>query len=142
MKKMKMGKKMTANIDNEINRDDNSTTRQNEKKPNKNNNIADISSIVSKDQSKEQIAGELSRNFGTGENAKINLILYIISTTLVIFSSIAAALMVINIFGFDTSLIIQYIKDLWSVFTPIITLGLGYLFGANKGEDQKQEEKK
>ena len=112
------------------------------KKQSKNNNIIDISSNISKDQSKEQIAGELSRNFGTGEHAKINLILYIISTTLIIFSSIAAALMVINVFGFDTSSIIQYIKDLWSVFTPIITLGLGYLFGANKNEEQKQEQNK
>lgn len=100
-------------------------------------NISDISNSLSSDNS----AGEIAKNFGTGDNAKINLILYIISTTLIIFSSIAAAIMVINIFGFDTEKIIQHIKDLWAVFTPIITLGLGYLFGANKGDEVKDNEK-
>jgi len=103
-----------------------------------NKNITEISTSIQRDTSKTSYSGEMSRNFGTGENAKINLILYIISTTLVIFSSIAAAIIVSNIFGFKTDEIIQYIKDLWSVFTPIITLGLGYLFGATKRNEEKK----
>ncbi|KHS91534.1 hypothetical protein RC86_10870 [Pectobacterium brasiliense] len=104
-------------------------------------NVTEISEKISSDITKSHLPGEMSKNFGTGENAKINLILYIISTTLVIFSSIAASLIVINIFGFKTDVIIQYIKDLWAIFTPIITLGLGYLFGANKSEENKNIEK-
>lgn len=104
------------------------------------NNVNAYSNIVTTDSNKEQLTGELSKNFGTGDNAKVNLILYIISTTLIIFSSIAAALIVINIYGFNTDAIIQHIKDLWAIFTPIITLGLGYLFGTSKTEDVKQSE--
>jgi len=105
----------------------------------KDNNKTEISSSIQNDTSKPHIRGEISKNFGTGENAKINLILYIISTTLIIFASIASAIIVINIYGFKTDAIIQYIKDLWSIFTPIITLGLGYLFGTNKNEEIKKE---
>jgi len=105
-------------------------------------NITAISENLSNDTIKSHLHGEISKNFGTGENAKINLILYIISTTLIIFSSIAAALIVINIFGFNTDSIIQHIKDLWAIFTPIITLGLGYLFGTNKSDENKEVEKK
>jgi hypothetical protein len=105
-------------------------------------NVTALSEDLSNDTTKNHLPGEMSKNFGTGENAKINLILYIISTTLVIFSSIAAALIVVNIFGFNTDSIIQHIKDLWAIFTPIITLGLGYLFGANKSEENKETEKK
>ncbi|EBX8442752.1 hypothetical protein CDU01_20325 [Cronobacter sakazakii] len=126
----------------ELNSEDDSENEGNGNAKNiKNNNISAITTDLSRDATRDDAQGEISKNFGTGEHAKINLILYIISTTLIIFSSIAAALMVINVFGFNTEKIIQYIKDLWAVFTPIITLGLGYLFGANKNEESKQNDK-
>lgn len=66
---------------------------------------------------------------GTGKHAKTNIIWYVISSILVIFSCICISLFVLVLYNYKISEVSQSIKDIWSVFTPIITLSLGYLFG-------------
>ncbi|EMR7550479.1 hypothetical protein WJ752_004605, partial [Salmonella enterica] len=73
--------------------------------------------------------GGMSDNVGVGKHAQTNIIWYIISSTFIVFSCIAAALVILVVYGYNISEVTQSIKDIWSVFTPILTLSLGYLFG-------------
>ncbi|MDM3290057.1 hypothetical protein OGW02_10425 [Citrobacter sp. Ce105] len=97
----------------------------------------ELSNTTSSSDKKTDREGEYAKNIGTGNHAKTNVIYYIVSTTLVIFGCITASLIIIHIFGYSVTDLVSDIKDLWMVFTPIITLGLGYLFGANKSEEAK-----
>lgn len=74
---------------------------------------------------------------GTGKHAKTNIIWYIISSILVIFSCICISLFILVFYNYKISEVSQSIKDIWSVFTPIITLSLGYLFGKKTNSTKK-----
>lgn len=86
--------------------------------------------------------GSLSGSVGTGKHARTNIIWYIVSATFVIFSCIASAMIVMDIYGFDTKGLSENIKDVWSMFTPVITLSLGYLFGKQGNKKNKLKIKK
>lgn len=85
--------------------------------------------------------GAMSGNVGTGKYAKTNIIWYIVSATFVVFSCITAAFIVMSIYGYEIKDTSQSIKDIWGIFTPILTLALGYLFG-KQGSVQKKNRKK
>lgn len=97
----------------------------------------ELSNTTSSNDKNNDREGEYAKNIGTGNHAKTNVIYYIVSTTLVIFGCITASLIVIHTFGYSVADLVSDIKDLWMIFTPIITLGLGYLFGANKNDEAK-----
>jgi len=97
----------------------------------------ELSSTTSSNDKNNDREGEYAKNIGTGNHAKTNVIYYIVSTTLVIFGCITASLIVIHTYGYSVADLVSDIKDLWMIFTPIITLGLGYLFGANKNDETK-----
>lgn len=82
----------------------------------------------------------MADNVGTGRHAQTNIIWYIVSATFVVFSCICSALVVMSIYGYEIKTLLDSIKDIWGVFTPILTLALGYLFG--KQGLNNQEEKK
>lgn len=84
--------------------------------------------------------GSLSNPVGTGKHARTNIIWYIVSATFVIFSCIASAMIVMDIYGFNTKGLSENIKDMWGMFTPVITLSLGYLFG-KQGKKKKRKRK-
>ena len=83
--------------------------------------------------------GTITKTIGSGDNAKNSVIWHVISTTFCIFSCIVAAMFVIDVLNNNGKGILQIVKDVWSIFTPILTLSLGYMFGK---EEVKQEEKK
>lgn len=97
----------------------------------------ELSSTTTSNDKHNDREGEYAKNIGTGNHAKTNVIYYIVSTTLVIFGCITASLIIIHTFGYSVSDLVADIKDLWMIFTPIITLGLGYLFGTNKNDEAK-----
>lgn len=71
-----------------------------------------------------QALGRFGRLFGSQENASRNI------TGIICLSFIAGATLVSLIEYFcnnDT----QFVKNMWEVICPIITLSLGYLFGKN-----------
>lgn len=83
--------------------------------------------------------GVISDSIGTGKHAKTNIIWSIISSVLIIFSCICVCLFVLVIYRYNISDLTNSIKDVWSVFTPIITLGLGYLFGKKNNTNVKEK---
>lgn len=83
--------------------------------------------------------GDVASHIGTGKYAKTNIIWYVISAVFVTFSCICISLVVLVIYDYKINDITQSIKDVWSVFTPILTLSLGYLFG--KRVDKRGERK-
>jgi len=84
-------------------------------------------------------SGDVSSHIGVGKYAKTNIIFHVISAIFVVFSCICVSLIILVIYGYKISDITQSIKDIWSVFTPILTLSLGYLFG--KRVDKKGQDK-
>lgn len=82
--------------------------------------------------------GTITKTIGSGDNAKNSVIWHVISTTFCIFSCIVAAMFVIDVVNNNGRGILQIVKDVWSIFTPILTLSLGYMFGK---EETKKDEK-
>lgn len=76
------------------------------------------------------LAGKITEQIGTGSNAKDSFIWMTITWSFYIATAI-------SVLFFFRSLIpdynkiesLEYIKDIWDIFVPIITLALGYAFG-------------
>jgi len=90
-------------------------------------------------QERTDRTGLLSEPVGTGKHARTNIIWYIISATFVIFAAISSALMIMTIYGVEIKTLSDSIKEMWGMFTPIITLALGYLFG-RQGNSKKEKQ--
>lgn len=86
-------------------------------------------------------SGVMSNSVGTGKYAKTNIIWYIVSASFVVFSCISIALFVLVVYGYGISELTQSIKDMWGIFTPVLTLSLGYLFGKQGRSKQKDGKK-
>lgn len=133
-----MSKKQTKNdLDAEVDNDQQNDASVDLKTKRTKIDKLELSSTTSSSEKNNDREGEYAKNIGTGNHAKTNVIYYIVSTTLVIFGCITASLIIIHVYGYSVSDLVSDIKDLWTIFTPIITLGLGYLFGANKNEEAK-----
>lgn len=82
--------------------------------------------------------GTISKTIGTGENAKNSIVWMTITWSFCIASGITACifiLLLITYFNTDKEYFNNLIKhsfSMWSIFTPIITLALGYAFGRNE----------
>ncbi|HGA3141950.1 TPA: hypothetical protein ACIR59_004264 [Enterobacter hormaechei] len=109
--------------------------------PSDNNKLRNSIPSINVDRKEEKHEkGKMADNVGTGRHAQTNIIWYIVSATFVVFSCICSALVVMSIYGYEIKTVLDSIKDIWGVFTPILTLALGYLFG--KQGLNNQEEKK
>lgn len=86
--------------------------------------------------------GLMSNNVGTGKYAKTNIIWYIVSATFVVFSCICISFIILLVYGYEITGLTQSIKDVWGVFTPILTLSLGYLFGKQSKDRSKKYSQK
>ncbi|MBV1823391.1 hypothetical protein [Komagataeibacter oboediens] len=73
----------------------------------------------------------ITKTIGRGEDAKNSVIWHVIFTTFCIFSCATASLLIIDLFKTKGDRSLQIVKDIWSIFTPIITLSLGYMFGSD-----------
>lgn len=78
----------------------------------------------------------ITRTIGRGEDAKNSVIWHIIFTTFCVFSCVVSALIIIDLYRTNGKDSVQIVKDVWSIFTPILTLSLGYMFGREKNEQK------
>ncbi|WP_152606481.1 hypothetical protein [Aquabacterium sp. NJ1] len=77
------------------------------------------------------IPGTLTQQIGSGEHAQNSIVYRTILWSFIAGGALSVAVVVIALAkGGSTAL--ADIKDVWSVFAPIITLSLGYLFGKSK----------
>ncbi|KAB7979109.1 hypothetical protein GCK94_27155, partial [Klebsiella pneumoniae] len=74
---------------------------------------------------------------GKGDDAKNSVVWHVITYSLTIYSCIVAALLVIDVFSNGGQSALSIVKDSWAVFTPIITLSLGYMFGKKEDDSFK-----
>ncbi|EJB8540592.1 hypothetical protein P3532_22820 [Vibrio parahaemolyticus] len=79
----------------------------------------------------KHLVGKIASQIGTGQNAKDSFIWMTITWSFYISTGLSAAIFLKYCFITPTpeSDYMTYIKDIWSIFTPIITLALGYAFG-------------
>tara|TARA_R110000765_G_scaffold391488_2_gene484394 strand:- start:676 stop:978 length:303 start_codon:yes stop_codon:yes gene_type:complete len=87
-----------------------------------------------KSASKDKLApehGHVSKIIGSGENAQ-NSIIY----QTILWSFLSGVFFSAVISGFITYKgegdLVDSIKNIWSIFIPVITLSLGYIFGKTK----------
>ncbi len=78
----------------------------------------------------KHLIGKIATQIGTGQNAKDSFIWMTITWSFYISTGLSLALFVKSCFVESSDVdVMSYIKDVWSIFTPIITLALGYAFG-------------
>lgn len=70
-----------------------------------------------------------SDKIGTGDDAKSSVVWFVITFTLTLYACLIAVLVIVDIFNNKGVNILENIKESWAIFTPIITLSLGYMFG-------------
>lgn len=80
----------------------------------------------------------IPNKIGTGDDAKNSVVWHVITYSLTIYSCIVAALLVIDVVNNDGNSALTIVKDSWAIFTPIITLSLGYMFGKKEEENKSQ----
>ena len=78
------------------------------------------------------LAGRMSMQIGTGRHAQTSIVFYTIKTCFIIGSSCSLGAYVACIYFTDKPYFIESLKGIWAIFIPVITLGLGYIFGKNK----------
>ncbi|AXA25688.1 hypothetical protein C1S65_16780 [Pseudomonas putida] len=77
------------------------------------------------------MAGKITHNIGTGENAKNSIVWMTITWSFLIAFFLSLLFFSLVVAHKDFSYI-DHIKSIWAIFVPIITLALGYAFGKNK----------
>jgi len=78
----------------------------------------------------------ITNKIGTGDDAKNSVVWHVITYSLTIYSCIVAALLVIDVVNNGGNSALAIVKDSWAIFTPIITLSLGYMFGKKEDENR------
>ncbi|AUZ69841.1 MAG: hypothetical protein E6314_00060 [Enterobacter sp.] len=79
--------------------------------------------------------GSIAKEIGTGEHAKDSFIWMTLKYCFYLGAVFSICLMLVFFhFSFDRNEpekfdVISALKDVWSIFTPILTLALGYAFG-------------
>lgn len=79
-----------------------------------------------------------SAKIGRGEEAKSSVVWFVITFTLTLYACITSAMIIVDIFDSGGKNILNNIKESWVVFSPIITLSLGYMFGKNSALENEQ----
>lgn len=80
---------------------------------------------------KHNIAGKITENIGSGENAKNSIVWMTITWSFFTAGAISLLLFSLVVANKDFKYI-EEIKSVWSIFIPIITLALGYAFGKSQ----------
>ena len=82
--------------------------------------------------------GTIAKLIGTGENAENSIVWMTITWSLRIATGLSVVLLIflgISFFQGKDQVVPEFTKNIisvWSIFTPIITLALGYAFGRNE----------
>lgn len=77
------------------------------------------------------IAGTIAHQIGSGDNAQ-NAIVYRTILWCFAVGGLLSAAVLIHAFLRESASPMSPVKDVWSIFAPIVTLALGYLFGKGK----------
>lgn len=101
------------------------------------NNSAVYSSSLDNANVKSSRVERYSDKIGTGDDAKSSVVWFVITFTLTLYACIISSMVIVDIFNNKGVNILNNVKESWAVFTPVITLSLGYMFG--KAEIHKQE---
>ena len=81
-------------------------------------------------QPRSGMAGKITHNIGTGENAKNSIVWMTITWSFAIAGSLSLILLILATWKeFE---FLEALKSVWSIFVPLITLALGYAFGKSK----------
>jgi hypothetical protein len=86
-----------------------------------------------------KVEDSIPDKIGKGDDAKNSVVWHVITYSLTIYSCIVASLLVIDVFNNGGLSALSIVKDSWAVFTPIITLSLGYMFGKKEDDSLKRE---
>lgn len=111
------------------------------------NGFVDVSSTCEKRAKGDYLEGpieissskadeNITKKIGTGDDAKNSVVWHVITYSLTIYSCIVAALLVIDVVNNKGHSALTIVKDSWAIFTPIITLSLGYMFGKKEDESK------
>ncbi|MCX9108491.1 hypothetical protein OKT22_05535 [Providencia rettgeri] len=90
------------------------------------------------EMSSSMSADNITNKIGTGDDAKNSVVWHVITYSLTIYSCIVSALLVIDVVNTGGSSALTIVKDSWAIFTPIITLSLGYMFGKKEDDSLKK----
>lgn len=82
-------------------------------------------------QPKSGMAGKITHNIGTGENAKNSIVWMTIRWSFIVPGTMSLLLFILVLAEKDLKYT-EEIKTVWAIFIPIITLALGYAFGKSK----------
>ena len=79
----------------------------------------------------KHLVGKIANQIGTGANAKDSFIWMTITWSFYISTGLSIVVFLKSCFITlpEGQNVMTAIKDIWSIFTPIITLALGYAFG-------------
>lgn len=80
---------------------------------------------------KSNIAGKITANIGSGENAKNSIVWMTITWSFITAGVLSLLLFSLAVCDRDFKYL-EEIKSIWSIFIPIITLALGYAFGKSQ----------
>ena len=101
------------------------------------NKIKKTDDISLKDNIDE--SGSINKKIGSGENAKNSFVYIVITWSFTLGCIVTGILSIFEVIKMiresreiDLMKFINCIKDSWSIFTPLITLALGYAFGKSK----------
>lgn len=75
---------------------------------------------------------------GKGDQAKDSVVWYLITSLVRLASFLIVALMAFDVYKFEGKNTLSILKEVWSVFVPVITLAMGYLFGKSEGQKDKE----
>ncbi len=87
--------------------------------------------VTEPSRQQQSVAGTVAAIIGTGQNAKDSVVYLTIQWSFAV-ASVATVMVLLHDFWVSDSLEVPNLKDIWTVFIPIITLGLGYMFGKER----------
>ena len=88
----------------------------------------------------ESEVGVINKHIGTGDNAKDSFVWMTLRSCFWIAGLISLGLFLISSASFfinnicSDNALVDNLKNVWSIFTPIITLALGYAFGKRESK--------
>lgn len=84
-------------------------------------------------------ATPFSNLIGKGDQAKDSVVWYLITRMVRLSAAVILVLFAVDIYYSKGANCLSILKETWSVFAPIVTLAMGYLFGKKERERSEAE---
>lgn len=78
---------------------------------------------------KDAIPGEITTVIGSGHHAQASIVWQTIKWSFISGSCLTIITLLWALIDVQSTFTIDHIESIWSIFIPIITLALGYIFG-------------